>query len=376
MVQPAKFQALQAEMEGHLFERHEELEGLLLALLSRQHLLLIGPKGAAKSLMIRLLASSIEGAKYFERLLTRFTLPDELFGPVSISALKKDRFSRLTRGYLPEAHFAFLDEIWKANSSILNSLLALINERLFYNDGEVLQCPLETLMGASAELPQEEALSALYDRFLLRYRVKYIAEDAHLLDMMADSRPPILKTRISLDEIHDARHAVDDVEVDRPLLEAVAKIRRHLGAEGLSLSDRRYKESLSVVRSKAWLRGRTYAVEDDLAVLSNILWDDPANEPLVRGFVLDIANPQEKRAREIADGLQVALKNLQGLDEERDRTMAAVEFLSKLRTAKAELHEFRTQMVRRKVETSELDFLLAEAERYEALVKQDYLQGE
>jgi MoxR-like ATPase len=375
MVQPAKFQALQQEMEGHLFERREELEGLLLALLSRQHLLLIGPKGAAKSLMIRLLASAIEGAKYFERLLTRFTLPDELFGPVSISALKKDRFSRLTRGYLPEAHFAFLDEIWKANSSILNSLLALIHERLFYNDGEVLQCPLETLMGASAELPQEEALSALYDRFLLRYQVKYIAEDGHLLDMMAGVRPPVLKSRITLDEIHDAREAVEGVEVDRPLMESVAKIRRRLGAEGLSLSDRRYKESLSIVRSKAWLNGRTYAIEDDLAVLANILWDDPANEPLVRGFVLDIANPQEKRAREIADGLQVALKNLQGLEEERDRTMAAVEFLSKLRTAKAELQEFRNRMVRRKAETDQLDFVLAEADRYEAQVKQDYLQG-
>ncbi|TLZ45408.1 MAG: ATPase [Methanobacteriota archaeon] len=375
MVQPAKFQALQQEMEEHLFERREELEGLLLALLSRQHLLLIGPKGAAKSLMIRLLASSIEGAKYFERLLTRFTLPDELFGPVSISALKKDRFSRLTRGYLPEAHFAFLDEIWKANSSILNSLLSLINERLFYNDGEVLQCPLETLMGASAELPQEEALSALYDRFLLRYQVKYIAEDGHLLDMMADSRPPVMKSRITLDEIHDAREAVEGVEVDRPLLESIAKIRRRLGAEGLSLSDRRYKESLSIVRSKAWLNGRTYAIEDDLAVLANILWDDPASEPLVRGFVLDIANPQEKRAREIADGLQVALKNLQGLEEERDRTMAAVEFLSKLRTAKAELQDFRSRMVRRKAETSQLDFVLAEADRYEAQVKRDYLQG-
>src|SRR5882762_10380655 len=196
MVQPSKFQSLQTEMEGHLFERHDELEGLLVA-----------PKGAAKSMMIRMLAGAIEGAKYFERLMTRFTLPDELFGPVSISALKKDRFSRLTRGYLPEANFAFLDEIWKANSSILNSLLALIHERLFYNDGEVLQCPLETLMGASAELPQEEALSALYDRFLLRYQVKYIAEDGHLLEMMADVRPPVLKSRVTLDAIHEAREA-------------------------------------------------------------------------------------------------------------------------------------------------------------------------
>ena len=375
MVQPSRFQALQTEMEGHLFERHDELEGLLLALLSRQHLLLVGPKGAAKSMMIRMLAGAIDGAKYFERLMTRFTLPDELFGPVSISALKKDRFSRLTRGYLPEANFAFLDEIWKANSSILNSLLALINERLFYNDGEVLQCPLETLMGASAELPQEEALSALYDRFLLRYQVKYIAEDGHLLEMMTDDRAPDLKTRLTLDEIHDAREAVAAVELDRPLLESIAKIRRRLGAEGLSLSDRRYKESLTIVRAKAWLQGRAYAVEDDLAVLSNILWDDPASEPMVRGFVLDVANPQEKRAREIADALQVALKNLQGLDEERERTMAAVEFLSKLRTAKAELQGFRDRMQRRKVETSQIDFLLGETDRYEAQVKRDYLEN-
>ncbi|TLZ94805.1 MAG: ATPase [Methanobacteriota archaeon] len=375
MVQPSRFQALQTEMEEHLFERHDELEGLLLALLSRQHLLLVGPKGAAKSMMIRMLAGAIDGATYFERLMTRFTLPDELFGPVSISALKKDRFSRLTRGYLPEANFAFLDEIWKANSSILNSLLALINERLFYNDGEVLQCPLETLMGASAELPQEEALSALYDRFLLRYQVKYIAEDGHLLEMMTDARAPDLKTRLTLDEIHDAREAVAAVELDRPLLESIAKIRRRLGAEGLNLSDRRYKESLTIVRAKAWLHGRTYAVEDDLAVLANILWDDPSSEPMVRGFVLDIANPQEKRAREIADALQVALKNLQSLEGERDRTMAAVEFLSKLRTAKAELQGFRDRMQRRKAETSQIDFLLGETDRYEAQVKRDYLEN-
>src|SRR2546422_398069 len=283
MVQPARFQSLQTEMEGRLFERREEIEGLILAVLSRQHILLVGPKGAAKSMMIRMLAGSIQGAHYFERLLTRFTLPDELFGPVSISALKQDRFSRITRGYLPEAHFAFLDELWKANSSILNSLLAIINERLFYNDGEVIQCPLETMMGASAELPQEEALSALYDRFLLRYRVEYIAEDGHLLEMMADNRPPVLTTRITLEEIHAAREAVAAVEFDRPLLESIAKIRRRLEGERLTLSDRRYKESLSIIRAKAWLQGRAYAVEDDLAVLANVLWDDPASEPMVRG---------------------------------------------------------------------------------------------
>src|SRR5438094_383241 len=262
MVQPARFQSLQTEMEGRLFERREEIEGLILAVLSRQHILLVGPKGAAKSMMIRMLAGSIQGAHYFERLLTRFTLPDELFGPVSISALKQDRFSRITRGYLPEAHFAFLDELWKANSSILNSLLAIINERLFYNDGEVIQCPLETMMGASAELPQEEALSALYDRFLLRYRVEYIAEDSHLLEMMADNRPTVLTARITLDEIHAAREA-----------------------------------------------------------------------------------------------------------------MAAVEFLSKLRTAKAELQGCRERLRRREADESQLLFFLGETDRYEAQVKRQYLES-
>src|SRR5256712_10538536 len=101
MVPPPRSQPPQAEMERRLFERREEIEGLILALLSRQHILLVGPKGAAKSMMIRMLASSIQGARYFERLLTRFTLPDELFGPVSFSPLKQDRFPRITRGYVP-----------------------------------------------------------------------------------------------------------------------------------------------------------------------------------------------------------------------------------------------------------------------------------
>ncbi|MEE8199174.1 MAG: AAA family ATPase [Thermoplasmata archaeon] len=371
-----QFQALQADMESHLFERHEEIGGLILALLSRQHVLLVGPKGAAKSMMIRVLAQAIQGAQYFERLLTRFTLPEELFGPVSISALKKDRFSRVTHNYLPEAHFAFLDEIWKANSSILNSLLSLLNERLFYNDGDIIQSPLETLMGASGEVPQDEALAALYDRVLLRFRVRYIVGEGPFLDMVADARAPVLETPVSLDTIHEAQDAAASVEVDRPLLEALATVRRRLQAEGVVPSDRRFKESLSVVRAQAWMRGRDYAVEDDLTILGDILWDDPAEESMVRGLVLDVANPHDKRAREIMDALEVALVNLQGLELERDRTMGAVEFLSKLRTARKELQTLRERVRRRKVDPADFDHFLRETKRYEREVKRDYLEKE
>ena len=376
MTEAERFRALESELGSRLQERREEIEGLLLALLSRQHILLVGPKGAAKSMMLRMLASSIEGAHYFERLLTRFTLPDELFGPVSISALKQDRFSRLTRGYLPEAHLAFLDEIWQANSSILNSLLTILNERLFHNDGEVMDCALETLMAASAELPQEEALHALYDRFLLRYRVRYIAEDAHLLEMLSDRRPPRLETRVSLKELHSAQAAVGSVELDRPLLEAVAKIRRHLESDGLTLSDRRYKEALTLVRAKAWLEGRSFAIEDDLAVLANALWDDPVSEPTVRGHVLDIANPHDKRAREILDAIQVAFANLEGVENPRDRTMAAVEFLSKVRSAKTDLLALKERLRRRGADEAPVTQTIEEAERYEQQVKLRYLASE
>src|SRR5436309_2437347 len=222
---------------------------------------------------------------------------------------------------------------------------------------------------------RREEIEGLILAVLSRYRVEYIAEDGHLLEMMADTRPPVLTTRITLDEIHAAREAVAAVEFDRPLLESIAKIRRSLEGEGLTLSDRRYKESLSIIRAKAWLQGRAYAVEDDLAVLANVLWDDPASEPMVRGLVLDVANPHDKRAREIMDALQVALSNLQGLEDERGRTMAAVEFLSKLRTAKAELQGFRERLRRREADESQLVFFLGETDRYEAQVKRQYLES-
>src|SRR2546421_6132844 len=151
-------------------------------------------------------------------------------------------------------------------------------------------------MGASAELPQEEALSALYDRFLLRYQVKYIAEDGHLLEMMTDARALDLKTRLTLEEIHDAREAVTAVELDRPLLESVAKIRRRIGGEGLSLSDRRDKAGLTTVPAQAGLHGRGPAGRDGPARPPNKPRADPPREPTVPSVRPRSPHPQAKRA--------------------------------------------------------------------------------
>ena len=137
-------------------------------------MLLLGPPGTAKSELGRRLSRICQGT-YFERLLTRFSVPEELFGPLSMTALEQDKYVRQTKGYLPEASVAFIDEIFKANSAILNSLLTILNERLFDNGATRTAVPLICLVGASNELPESEELDALYDRFLLRYPVSQVS---------------------------------------------------------------------------------------------------------------------------------------------------------------------------------------------------------
>ena len=123
----------------------------------------------------RRLSSICDGGAFFERLLTRFSVPEELFGPLSMRGLENDLYVRQTEGYLPTATVAFVDEVFKANSAILNSLLTILNERLFDNGAERVKVPLLCLVGASNELPESEELDALYDRFLLRSSVEQVS---------------------------------------------------------------------------------------------------------------------------------------------------------------------------------------------------------
>src|SRR5947207_7076039 len=163
-----KLRKIREELQQLFLERAELIDGALAALLAAQHILIIGPPGTAKSMLADELCRRITGATYFQWLLTKFTTPEELFGAVSLRALEADDYRRVTTHKLPEAHIAFLDEVFKANSSILNSILTIMNERRFHNGREVADTPLITLFGASNELPEEDELQALYDRFLLR----------------------------------------------------------------------------------------------------------------------------------------------------------------------------------------------------------------
>src|SRR5262249_30409163 len=155
------------------------------------------PPGTAKSMLADELCRRLEGTGYFQWLLTKFTTPEELFGAVSLRALENDEYRRVTTLKLPEAHIAFLDEVFKANSSLLNSILPSMNERGFHNGRDVLAVPLITLFGASHELPEEDELQALYHRFLLRFVVGYIADDFRFLRLL-QGNPGGTRTTLSL----------------------------------------------------------------------------------------------------------------------------------------------------------------------------------
>jgi len=205
---------IREELGSVFFERDDVLEGSLISLLTSNHLLLIGPPGTGKSLLANELCKRISGGFYFQWLLTKFSTPEEIFGAISLKGLENDEYRRVVEGKLPEAHVVFLDEVFKANSSILNALLTVMNERIFHNGKEIIKIPLICLFGASNELPSEEDnLDALYDRFLLRYLVDYIEEDFRFLKMLqTEVAEP--STFLTIDEVYELQSLVDELALN------------------------------------------------------------------------------------------------------------------------------------------------------------------
>src|SRR5579862_3767709 len=164
-------------LKGRFVGRDEVIDLIALAVVAGEHLFLFGPPGTAKSALIRQFALAVRG-RYFEYMLTRFSEPNEVFGPIDIARLREGRVVSVTTGMLPEAEFVFLDELFNANSAILNNLLTVLNERVYRRGAEIHRLPLLSLFSASNHLPEDEALRALFDRFLLRCQLKNLKPEA------------------------------------------------------------------------------------------------------------------------------------------------------------------------------------------------------
>ncbi|MCZ2260835.1 AAA family ATPase [Sporosarcina sp. G11-34] len=270
----SKLDEIKNALNAKFYEREAEVEAILIAILSRQHLLMIGPSGTAKSALAVELAKMIQDTKYFQWLLTRFSTPEELFGPLSLKDLEQGLYKRNTASKMPEVHIVFLDEIFKANSAILNSLLSIINERVFYNNGLPVQVPLMSVIGASNEYPEEdEGLEALFDRFLLRFEVEYIADDTNFVSMMKNLGEHGQMPTITMEDLIHFQFLTDMVVIQEEVYSAITKIRKELRDEGIRPSDRRFKQSLSVLQARALIRGRQVVLVDDIVILENALWE-------------------------------------------------------------------------------------------------------
>lgn len=256
--------ALLAALEHGLIERRQQVRLALLAALAGEHTLLVGPPGTAKSELARRLHLAFEDALYFERLLTRFSVPEELFGPLSISALEQDRYERQTAGYLPQASIAFIDEVFKANSAILNALLTLLNERKFDNGAGRQACPLISVIGATNEVPADEVAEAFFDRFLVRLPVGPVSDggfrELMALEAQGAPRPAAALT-------HTERTAITlgagAVAVPEEVAQLLAELRRHLQAGQIYVSDRRWVKIAGLLKTAA-------ATEERAALC---LWD-------------------------------------------------------------------------------------------------------
>lgn len=285
-----RLQRLRDALSANLVERDEAARLALLAALAGEHLLLVGPPGTAKSLVARRLRHAFKDATYFERLLTRFTVPEELFGPLSIKGLEEDRYERLTTAYLPSASVAFLDEIFKANSAILNALLTLLNEREFDNGVRREQAPLIAVVGASNELPEGDELEALFDRFLIRLHVGPVSKQSFskLLSLRGDLKVNVpAEIQLSQAELLDIQAKSTEVRIPDDVGKLLCDLREWCAAQEIAVSDRRWRKIVKLLQVSALTNLRVAVSIWDCWLLQHCLWETPEQRESLYAWYAD-----------------------------------------------------------------------------------------
>ncbi len=280
-------------LSENLVERKDVIQLSLLTMIAGENLILIGPPGTAKSEIGRRMSQVIKDVDYYEYLLTKFTTPEEVFGPLSIKELKEGNFKRNTQGYLPTSNIVFLDEIFKANSAILNSLLTIINEKIYHNGKNKEKSPLVSLIGASNELPiGDDELSALYDRFLVRKFVGYVSEkniDA-LFHIQTEEFKLDENLKFTIDEIQSLQIEIQNIEIPKNVIKLIKDIRSAIKNEfkenmDESFSDRRLVKIQKLLKASAFTNNRQEVNISDILLLKHCLWNNPENRDKVSSII-------------------------------------------------------------------------------------------
>lgn len=302
-------------MNRGIYEKETEISLSLLAALAGESIILLGPPGVAKSMVAKQLKTAFRDAQSFEYLMSRFSTPDEIFGPVSIQKLKtSDTYERAMEGYLPTADVVFLDEIWKAGPAIQNTLLTVINEKIFRNGNREMHLPLKLLVAASNELPAKgEGLEALWDRFVIRIESRPIKLEKNFRAMLLESHADFSGStgilghadladnadfsdlKITAEEYAEWAEKICKIGVKEEVLDAISAIRKSLRAvnvdeaaerRNIYVSDRRWKNIVRLLRTSAFMQDREEVDICDLLPIYHCLWQEPEERDAIRNIVI------------------------------------------------------------------------------------------
>ena len=321
-----QIKALLKVLSQGVYEKEHIIAIALLSAIAGESIFLLGPPGTAKSLVARRLKLAFKAGVAFEYLMSRFSTPDEIFGPVSISLLKnEDRYERVVDGFLPTATIVFLDEIWKASPSIQNSLLTAINERIFQNGRSTINLPMKALIAASNELPAEdEGLEALWDRFLVRMVSNCIQNEATFYKMVRQQNfsTPVVDEdcQITEEQYHAWQQEIDKVDILDDICAVITAIRKGFREETKKeeinemdyyISDRRWKKCVHLMQTSAFLNGRKYIDMTDIPILMHCLWNKAETIPVVidivgRSLTAHIDSKLSKLEKDIEQALKIA----------------------------------------------------------------------
>ncbi len=298
-----RIQSLLREMNRGIYEKESEIAMSLLAAMAGESIILLGPPGVAKSMVARRLKRAFRQARSFEYLMSRFSTPDEIFGPVSISKLKsQDAYERSVEDYLPTADVVFLDEIWKAGPAIQNTLLTVINEKLFRNGSHEIRLPLKLLVAASNELPaQGEGLEALWDRFVVRIESRNVKSNAHFDQMLLatdeDEGQDENEWQITNEEYAQWNEQINQTAVSDGVLDGIHQMRHSLRAVSIDgtderrdvyVSDRRWKNIVRLLRTEAFMQDRKEVDMADLLPVYHCLWQEPEERDDIRQMIVGV----------------------------------------------------------------------------------------
>lgn len=290
-----KVATILSTLKEGVYERDNEINLIMLAMLSGKSIFLYGEPGTAKSMIARRVSYAFKDSSFFSYLMQKFSTPEEIFGPYSIKELREDKLVRKTENYLPEADFAFLDEIWKSSPAILNTLLTIINEKIFRNGDEDIHVPLKGLVTASNEFPpHNQGLEALYDRMIFRCNVEYVKDRNNFQKLITEK--PVDNVRISnpitKDDLAAIAKELYNVKVGDNILDIIHAFRVNIDTYNkehedicLSVSDRRWQKIMEVIRISAYINGRNEVIPSDLLLLKHSLWNNLEEKEVINDII-------------------------------------------------------------------------------------------